>query len=116
MTVFNIRRRAPQPGDVYIGRAGHGLDGYFGNPIRRGELCPMCDEVHEERGSTLHCFEAWAKQRLREDPVYRERVKNLHGKNLGCFCVPSPCHGSILARLARGLQPPSPDLISELFS
>ena len=28
--------------DVYIGRAGHGLDGPFGNPCRVGSRCPEC--------------------------------------------------------------------------
>lgn len=34
-------------------------------------------------------------------PELLEEIKNeLHGKRLGCFCKPGPCHGDVLARLA----------------
>lgn len=101
--VVNLRRVSY---DVYIGRAGHGLDGYFGNPIRFGRVCPVCSDIHEEdeRADLLRCFEVWARARIARDPAYRERVRALHGKRLGCFCAPKTCHGDILARLAAELQ------------
>lgn len=100
--VVNLRR---EPYDVYIGRAGKGHDGYFGNPVRRDEPCPVCSETHTSKGSTLPCFERYARQRIERDPTYRERVQALYGKTLGCFCKPvSACHGDILAHLAMELQ------------
>ncbi len=115
--VHNIRKRGYREGDVYVGRAGHGLSGYFGNPVTRGQACMVCGEDHEARGSTLPCFEVWARQRIEDDPEYRERVQALHGKDLVCFCAPRPCHGSILARLASELNPTpeEPNLIMDLF-
>jgi hypothetical protein len=82
--------------DVYIGRAGHGLDGYFGNPIRRGPDAP--------RGSTLPKFEAHFLKRIDEDPEFKRRVLELKGLRLGCFCAPNSggCHGNIYVRWLDG--------------
>lgn len=86
-TVVNIRTGARY--DVYIGRAGHGQDGYFGNPFR---LKP-----EEARGATLARFEAYFYDRLGDDPEFVQRVLQLRDKVLGCFCKPHACHGDIIA-------------------
>ena len=94
-TVVNLRAHAY---DVYIGRAGHGHDGYFGNPYARGERCSRCGEWHLSAASTLPCFEAYFLERIGADPEYRARVRGLRGQVLGCFCVPgAPCHGRVMA-------------------
>lgn len=92
MSVHNFYKEPMLPEDVYIGRAGKGMDGYFGNPfiLLRGE----------ERGSTLDKFEEYARDRIANDPEYKERVKGLYGKRLFCFCKPNSCHGDVLERLA----------------
>jgi hypothetical protein len=115
--IYNIRKRGLQPGDIYIGRAGQGRSGYFGNPIALGETCPVCGESHFKKGSTLPCFEKCAHEPIARDLRYREEVKGLYGKSLVCFCVPSPCHGRVLAKLAQELNPPAkePDPIADLF-
>lgn len=92
MKVVNLRH---SDYDVYIGRRGHGHDGYFGNPIVPGKTCPVCGEVHS-RGNTLKCYREYLEVRLEQDPDFRERVKALRGKVLGCFCKPRPCHGDVL--------------------
>ena len=89
--------------DVYIGRRGKGHDGYFGNPIRKGIECSLCGEVHRTRSSTLVCYEDYLRARLMVDTLFRERVKALRGKRLGCFCKPRACHGDILARYAMSI-------------
>ena len=120
MPVVNLHRHTRQPEDIYVGRPGKGEPGYFGNPIRRGDVCRICRTVHTGRGSTLGCFEVWARQRLQVGGGKRGRVKALHGQTLLCFCVPKPCHGQILAALAEELNPQPEDLdddyILELFS
>jgi len=83
-----INLQTGQPYDVYIGRAGKGQDGYFGNPVREGT-----------RKQKLDGFKEYALNRVLEDEEFRERVKSLEGKTLGCFCKPLPCHGDILAEL-----------------
>lgn len=98
MPVVNIHRG--HPFDVYIGRAGHGYDGRFGNPIRVGDSCPVCAKVHRAPGGTLACYDKWLRQRVAEDPAFAAEVAALAGKRLGCFCAPRPCHGRLLERVA----------------
>ena len=92
MSVHNIRREDMREGDVYIGRAGHGKDGYFGNPYVVGK--------HGAQGECVVLFERYARHRMQEDATYRARVKALWGKRLFCFCAPKACHGDVLERLA----------------
>lgn len=94
-TVVNVRRHQF---DVYIGRAGHGYDGYFGNPYRPGE---------SELAACLDRYCAYFLGRVESDPEFRRRVLALRGKRLACFCVREPwtpgaggkhrCHGQIMA-------------------
>ena len=86
-TVVNISSRLPY--DVYIGRAGKGHDGYFGNPFR------LNDE--SERVEILRKYEVWFYDRLASDPEFKRRIHELKGKKLGCFCRPKICHGDIIA-------------------
>jgi len=72
---------------VYIGRAGCGLSGYFGNPIKI---------EGGKRGSTLKNYRRYLEHRLMTDTAFYTRVKELKGKTLVCFCKPKPCHGDIL--------------------
>lgn len=89
--------------DIYIGRAGKGKSGYFGNSIIPNQVCPVCDNIHQ-KSETLPCFELAARDRIKKDPEYRQRVAELDGMILGCFCAPNPCHGDILLKLAAELQ------------
>lgn len=87
-TVVNIKTGAQF--DEYIGRAGHGYSGYFGNPFR---ITPG-----QPRGSTLDKFRTYFYDRLSTDSEFKARVLQLKGKRLGCFCKPYPCHGDIIAK------------------
>ncbi len=83
-TVVNLH---DEPFDVYIGRAGHGYDGYFGNPFSDGG-----------RARNITRFATYFLDRVEHDPEYRARVLALRGKRLGCFCAPLMCHGEVIAR------------------
>lgn len=76
--------------DVYIGRAGQGKNGYFGNPYKIG--------VHDSRGSTLERYKRYFDNRIATDPEFKHRIHELKGKTLGCFCKPYDCHGDIIAK------------------
>ena len=83
--------------DVYIGRAGHGYNGYFGNPYKAGPDDPP--------GSTLPEFKAYFLKRVEEDDEFRRRVLELRGKRLGCFCPPRKlCHGNIIIEWLEGRE------------
>lgn len=83
--------------DVYIGRAGRGHDGYFGNPYRIGHWCQRCKRPHHNAESTLTCYREYFAHRLVTDAEFKRRVLDLRGKRLGCFCKPGACHGDVIA-------------------
>lgn len=85
--VVNLRRESF---DVYIGRGGHGQDGYFGNPFRLN-----AEASSEVRAEALSKFRTYFDERIRIDAEFRRRVEGLRGKRLGCFCKPKPCHGDV---------------------
>lgn len=92
-TVIHIKDR--QPSDIYIGRAGHREDGYFGNPFKLS--------AQESRSDTIERFKAWFLNRVKTDPEYRQRVLALRGKRLVCFCKPLACHGDVIAEWLESL-------------
>lgn len=90
--------------EVYIGRAGHGYDGYFGNPHR-----------NLQRRDSIALYQRTFPRRIADDPVFRQRVAALRGKVLGCFCAPSGglgtndpllCHGQVIAGWLDGVELP----------
>jgi hypothetical protein len=87
-TVANLRDGWPANG-AYVGRAGHGLDGYFGNPYR------LIRDVTREQ--VLYAYAAYFARRMATDPEFRGRVEMLRDKVLVCFCSPLPCHADVIA-------------------
>lgn len=85
-TVVNINRVGEY--DVYCGRAGHGQDGYFGNPFRL--------MAGEPRGSTITRYRRYFYDRLSTDPEFKRRILELKDKRLGCFCKPNACHVDVI--------------------
>lgn len=82
--------------DVYIGRAGHGQDGRFGNPFRVG--------VHGAQGECVKLFENWFYSESPAAVQMRMRVLQeiKPGMVLGCFCKPRACHGDVIAAYVNG--------------
>lgn len=76
--------------DVYIGRAGKGQDGYFGNPF------PLLGNGEASRKSCLEKYKEYFLERVEKDDEFRRRILSLRGKVLGCFCSPKMCHGDII--------------------
>lgn len=100
----NIKHQ--QPYDVYCGRGYNGLIpispgqyGWLGNPIKKGIKCPECREIHQTGGSTLSCYEVYLRSRLSADQVFAKHFDNLLGKVLGCFCIPAPCHTTVILKV-----------------
>lgn len=87
--------------DVYIGRGLNSPNqGYFGNPIKFGEKCQVCGQVHvddeEGRKALVACYKRYFWDRIHRDQEFHERVIGLEGKTLGCFCKPHACHGDVI--------------------
>ena len=74
--------------DIYIGRAGHGHDGYFGNPF----------SVARDGGreNAIRLYKEYFLNRIKIDPEFAIKVQELRGKRLGCFCKPESCHGDVI--------------------
>jgi hypothetical protein len=79
-----------EPYDVYIGRAGHGEIGYFGNPFG------LTTKTDRERSLALYA--KYFASRLTQDAKFARVVLSLRGARLGCFCKPKRCHGDIMAK------------------
>jgi len=90
MAITSVVNGTKEHYDVYIGRAGRGSKGYFGNPFQIGR-----DGTRHE---VIQKFEAYFLARLDSDPEYNRRILALKGKILGCFCDPLPCHGHVIAK------------------
>lgn len=89
-TVVNLRK---EPYDVYIGRAGKGEEGYFGNPY------PL---AMGDRDACLERYRHYFEARLNRDKEFKRRIEALKGKRLGCFCKPLKCHGDIIVEYLEG--------------
>lgn len=90
-TVVNINARPRPVYDVYIGRAGYGEKGTFGNPFR------MRNDTPALRRASIIAYAEWFLQLVENDHVFRSNVEALRGKVLGCFCAPKLCHGHVIA-------------------
>jgi hypothetical protein len=80
ITVVHCRREVY---DVYIGRPSK-----WGNPFTIGR--------DGDRAAVICKYRSW----IAEQPDLLACLHELHGKRLGCWCHPKPCHGDILAELA----------------
>jgi hypothetical protein len=86
------------PGVIYIGRAGRGQSGLFGNPVRIGRPCPVCSRVHPDAADTLPCFRVYFRRRIAADPQFRQAVLALAGRRLWCPGCRGHhlCHGQVI--------------------
>ena len=82
-------------GDVYCGRAGKGVSGYFGNPFAVGDI---------SRDEACDKFEVYFYQRIATDPEYKLAVEGLRGKLLECFCSPMRCHVMTIVKYLEGID------------
>lgn len=80
-----------EPYDVYIGRPS-----IFGNPFLIG--------MDGTREQVIEQYRIFIESMVRNNRDLRNQVKNLHGKTLGCWCAPLPCHGDVLLELAERLN------------
>jgi hypothetical protein len=80
-----------EPDDVYIGR---GVTRAWANRVPGLIVVGSVEEAIATYRRTL-----W--EEIRSGWLTLERLATLHGKTLGCWCAPDPCHGEVL-ELAAG--------------
>ena len=72
--------------DVYIGRPS-----IFGNPFK------MNSEA--DRKEVIEKYRKYVYDKIKSDPKFLEKILELKGFRLGCFCKPAACHGDILVEI-----------------
>ncbi len=86
------------PNNVYVGRAGvvfvekqrfPKVASIWANPFKVG------DHTREE---AIRLYEAYIRNKIRTEYGV-EKLLELRGKHLGCWCAPEPCHADVLLRL-----------------
>lgn len=91
--VVNLRR---EKYDTYIGRGS-----IWGNPYVIGKDGTRAEVI------------AMYEEHLRLSGLI-DRIRELHGKVLGCYCKPAACHGDILAQYADATVLPARSLSGEV--
>lgn len=81
--VLNKRKSPIPPDAVYIGRGGR-----WGNPFVIGEDGNRAEVIAKYR------------QMVMASPRLLDRLHELRGKDLVCWCSPQACHGDVLLELA----------------
>jgi len=102
MTVLN-KHKLPggviPPDAVYIGRGS-----IWGDPYSHLPGKTMAKFVVGSREIAVRKYESYLEDLLEQNPKMIELLKQLHGKDLVCFCAPLHCHGDILQRRAAELN------------
>jgi hypothetical protein len=73
------------PDIVYIGRGSP-----FGNPFK------MLDKSDVERDRVVKEYKLYLWKMIKSDPNIRDKLLELDGKRLACYCAPKACHGDVL--------------------
>uniref|UniRef100_A0A6C0C8E1 DUF4326 domain-containing protein n=1 Tax=viral metagenome TaxID=1070528 RepID=A0A6C0C8E1_9ZZZZ len=98
-TYKNLSEWMDDPNNVYIGRAGIVFIDGKRFPRKSSEWCnPFKITKDLTRASSLRKYRKHLIQML-EDEDCLERFRALRGKNLGCWCKPTQCHGDIIIKL-----------------
>ena len=88
-----VNRR--EPFDVYIGRGSEWGNDWSHLPGTKAK------HVVATRDEAIECYRRHLWERIAsEGTPLIEKLAELHGKTLGCYCAPKPCHGDVLAAAA----------------
>jgi hypothetical protein len=89
-----VVNRKTQDFDVYIGRGSK-----WGNDFshREGTKALVLVRTREE-AIARYRIDLWRK--IKAGEITLDDLADLHGKRLGCYCAPLPCHGDVLVAAA----------------
>ena len=101
-TIINKRARGfkPNANQRYIGRGS-----LFGNPFTPLPLGRTKAQFQvKTEDESMVCFESWFRERMANDMSLRQKLLELDGHELVCYCKPATCHGDILIKLIEELK------------
>jgi len=95
--------------DVYAGRGPNGRDMLDCRPGMRGWLGNPFTLDDHDREDSISKFEKVFRDKLERDDEFREAVRHLSGKTLGCWCQTveddnPACHAEVIAEHADRLE------------
>lgn len=68
----------------------------FGNPFKITSTCTRKESIRKYKGRF--------NRLIIQDPHFKQAVKFLKGKTLGCWCTPLPCHGDVIIEYLENLR------------
>jgi len=89
--LINLTHKPRPAFDVYIGRAQFCGKEFF-------EPSPWANPFSSKKFGWQQAIRRY-EERLLNTPELLERLPELEGKVLACWCAPRPCHGHVLLRL-----------------
>jgi hypothetical protein len=100
----NLKEWMEDPQNVYVGRPGPFIEGKrypsrasrFANPFHIGK--------DGDRQEVINKYRIWLDAQLRSGRITAEDLAALHGKRLGCWCAPEPCHAQVLLEYADSMK------------
>jgi Domain of unknown function (DUF4326) len=100
MSVVHCKREAY---DVYIGRGRDprtGEPGRWGNQFSHQPSRVAGITLVATREEAIESYRRWLWEEIEAERVDLAVLSSLHGKALGCWCAPEPCHGEVLEAAA----------------
>jgi len=91
--IVNLRKKRGQPRPSYDAKIDRTT--IFGNPHPIGQ-CNICNKVHDRQDS-VNEYRGYFYDRILRDNVFRQKVLELKGLVLACWCFPLLCHGMVIA-------------------
>lgn len=81
-----------EPYDIYIGRPS-----MWGNPFSHKEGTQATFKVNTIE-EAISNYNKWLGMKYKAGEISLAQLASLHGKTLGCWCRPGPCHGDVLVK------------------
>ncbi len=103
----NLEEWTKDDNNVYIGRGGIVFIKGKRFPPKASIFCnPFVIDKDGNREEVLIKYEEYIREKLKgaeagKDPIFKDELMKLKGKNLGCWCKPEKCHGDILLKFIR---------------
>lgn len=102
---YDVDIRRKNFGKSHILNTQPGNDGWLGNPHRlteedtRWSECPYCGSQHTRKES-VQLYEEILRKKLKNDPDFRKKFNQLHGKTLKSHCSTDElCHGDVIIQI-----------------
>lgn len=109
----NLKEWMEDPENIYVGRAGVVFIDGKRYPSKPSKWCnPFKIGKDGDREQVIEKYKKYISEQLIENPELLDELKNLRGKQLGCWCVSSTeyyptncyeCHGQVLVNMIHEL-------------